>query len=71
MTLTEEQIQKGFLACIGMEPRVADVAIVQQMGGTSEVLAEYIWDHWMGEPETPTAEKVQEYIEDLVNTKQI
>lgn len=57
--LTEEQIRMAFQHIVGYAARAADVAVVQMMGGTLGTLAEYVWDHWLGEPDTPTVEKVE------------
>lgn len=62
-TLTDGQIGAAFQALLGIEPREADVAVVRMLGGTVEVLAEFLWDHWMGEPETPTLEQVKTRVE--------
>ncbi len=56
--LTNAQIADVFDIVIGVQARGADVQVVQALGGTAEVLAEYLWDHWMGEPDEPTLEQV-------------
>lgn len=55
-----------YLSCkyIGFPMRNCDLSIVNSMsGGTLEgfksAAAEYIWDHLMGEPESPTQEDVK------------
>lgn len=60
--LTVEQIQHAFRAVTGIVPRTADVQMVEHMGGTPSELAEYIWDHIMGEPEEVTSEQLAEAI---------
>lgn len=50
-TVTADDIRQAFLLVIGYPAREADVQVVQLMGSTVKVLAEYMWDHWMGEPE--------------------
>ena len=58
MVLTGDQIADVFAIVIGVQARRADVQVVQSLGGTPQVLAEYIWDHWMGEPDEPTQQQV-------------
>lgn len=62
MTLTEAQLYLGFTA-VGWPPRRADISAAQMLGGTVEVLAEYIWDHVMGEPDEPTCDDVEKSIQ--------
>jgi hypothetical protein len=61
-SMTEEQITNTFEALIGMTPRKADIMVCTMMGGTPEIVAEYIWDHWLGEPESPTLSEVEEAV---------
>ena len=58
-TLSEADISAGFRAVLGIEPRVSDVQVVQLLGGTRGALAEYIWDHFLGEPESPSLDELQ------------
>lgn len=62
-SLTEDQIREGFRAVLGMEPREADVSVVSSLGGTRAVLADYLWDHWLGEPEDLEVETIQTWID--------
>ncbi len=59
-----------FKQVLGTGPRVADHALlgatcpdVKDMSDLRSryipALAEYVWDHWMGEPEDPTVEDVE------------
>jgi hypothetical protein len=41
-----------------MEPREADMQVMLTLGTTPDAVANYIWDHWLGEPESPTYEEV-------------
>lgn len=67
MELDEQQIRDGFQAVIGMPAREADVQAVQLLGATSESMADYIWDHWLGEPDGPISPgKLQSDIEEAV-----
>ncbi len=65
--LTASCISYIFVTVVGMKPRSADIMVVKTMGGTPEVLAEYLWDHWMGEPAEPTLEKVTEFCHKCVD----
>lgn len=56
--LTEYHIRQAFRVLMGTHPREADVQAILALGATEEVLAEYIWDHWLGEPDEPTVEDV-------------
>lgn len=64
--LTREQIAKAFVAIIGRQPREADYAVIEMMGATPDVLAEYLWDHWMGEPDEPTEDAVLDTINEVL-----
>ncbi len=50
-TLTVDQISEVFNRLLGINPRQADVQMIAILGGTREVLADYLWDHWLGEPD--------------------
>ena len=55
--LTDQQITNVFAALLGIAPRAADLAVLRVMkpdGVTVKALAEYLWDHRMGEPDEPT-----------------
>jgi hypothetical protein len=58
VVLAGDQITDVFDIVIGVQARHADVQVVQTLGGTPEVLAEYIWDHWLSEPDEPTQQQV-------------
>jgi len=64
--MTETEIRKAFEATLGIQPRIADIMVAGAMGDTVEALAEYIWDHWMGEPESPTLEEVEQRIREAI-----
>jgi hypothetical protein len=61
--LTEEEIDTVFVALLAVNARQADIQVVGLLGGTPEVLGEYIWDHWLAEPEDPSRETVIGYVE--------
>lgn len=64
--LTDEQIKLCFIAALGMEPRRADVEIVKMTGGDVTATAEYIWDHWMGEPKEPSVVAVTAHLMNML-----
>jgi hypothetical protein len=55
-----------FIGLLGVPARAADLHVIHIMGGTVDVLAEYLWDHWMGEPDQPDVNEVTRRILDLV-----
>ena len=56
--ITDEQIKQVFNHFFELDPRQADLSVIEMLGMTDSALAEYIWDHWMGEPDEPTMEQV-------------
>lgn len=56
--LSHEEIVAAFEDAIGLLPRDADVEVIKLLGGTVEDTAQYIWDHWLGEPDYPTVSDV-------------
>lgn len=50
--LDDDEIRLAFRAVLGVLPREADIRMCALLGRTDEVVADYIWDHMMGEPET-------------------
>ena len=62
--LTEGQMVRAWNRAFGMNPRVADYGVVDIMGKTEDALAEYIWDHILGEPKDPTLGKVKRVIKE-------
>lgn len=72
MALSQEQIMNIFETLLGCSPRAADLAVLKAMspdGVTPDDLADYIWDHWMGEPDSPTLEQVQLAITEVLAGK--
>jgi hypothetical protein len=57
LPLLEDEVRMLFIAA-GWEPRSCDVAVVMQMGGTIKALAEYLWDHILGEPHSPSPGRI-------------
>lgn len=64
--MTKDRIA-AILETAGFAPRQADLRVIEAMGGTKEVLTEYLWDHLMGEPESPTVEEVGEMVQFLAD----
>ena len=60
--ITKHDVKFVFLVGFGFEPREADIQVLDMLGLTSQTLAEYIWDHWLGEPEEPALNQVHETI---------
>lgn len=59
--ITEAQIEALFEALMGVPARRADVLALQAMapeGVTVHDFAEYLWDHWMSEPDDLPVEDV-------------
>lgn len=54
-------------ALAGYAPREADLAVLERLGATIENVADYCWDHLMGEPRTPSLAKVQRTIQAAVD----
>lgn len=65
--LTKEQIETAFEAVLEIPPRQTDVQFMVTAGCTVNDLAEYIWDHWLGEPESPSVEDIEEIIKNSLN----
>jgi len=49
--MSPEAIGDAFLQCVGYPPRTADLQVLEMLGKDPETVADYIWDHHMGEPE--------------------
>jgi hypothetical protein len=41
-------------------PREVDNQVLRLMGATPHNVAEYIWDHWLGEPDEPTLKCIEQ-----------
>ncbi len=63
LPLTAADIDKVFESILGQPAREADKALVARLGSTREALAEYLWDHWMGEPTDISVRQVRESID--------
>lgn len=62
--LTTEQVEQILNAATPFGARQADIAAIALVGNTVEAVAQYMWDHLMGEPEAPTE---QDIIDAIVN----
>lgn len=67
--LSEHEIKKAFMFVVGIVPREADMALLMQFGSTPQDVAEYLWDHWMGEPDEPTVEEVEGMINQIIDRR--
>lgn len=67
--LTDDEIRAVLQAATGYEPRLCDVAIIRTMGGTADATADLIWDHWFGEPRTPSRAKVLRAVRGVVTER--
>lgn len=59
--ITPDQIEDVFIQLIGLPPRRSDQMVLAMVHGGSVTrgsVAEYIWDHWMGEPDEPSEAEV-------------
>ena len=65
--LSEQQIIKVFEEIIGFPPRQADLALLSMLGNDVSTLAQYLWDHWMSEPDEPNQEEVENLIRALLS----
>lgn len=65
--LTREQMVTAFEAVLEIPPRGTDVDFLYTIGCTVNFLADYIWDQWLGEPESPTVEDIEEIIKTTLN----
>lgn len=72
MVSTEELMNVVWNNALGMSPRAADVSVVQVLVESTQqsldridVIADLLWDHWMGEPEDPSLETVTKYIREV------
>jgi hypothetical protein len=60
------QIERAFDAVLGLPPREDDIQLVQMLGGDAATLADYFWDHCLGEPERPSADEVLQAVEEAI-----
>ena len=67
--MTEQEIAAAFEMLLGYPPRSADLALLRVIcpsGVTVADLADYIWDHHLGEPDEPSLEQVEAVICDCI-----
>jgi hypothetical protein len=65
-SLSEIQIAAVFDVLLGMSPREVDIQVLRLMGARPDSVAEYIWDHWLGEPDEPTVECIEQEIDRIL-----
>ena len=67
-----------FKYTLGIQFRIADLSIIEMMAGDIRsmedlrktyipTIAEYMWDHFMGEPEEPSLELVEQFCHAIVD----
>jgi hypothetical protein len=61
--LTASEIGVAFGALTGRQARSADVRAVQLLGADTAIVAEYVWDHVMGEPDDVNPTELQRHLE--------
>ncbi len=66
--MTPEQVRRAFHESLGWGPRPADIAAVELLGASPEATAEYIWDHLMGEPRSPSLRQVTRWVKEAAAT---
>lgn len=66
MALTREQVAKAFAEVVGMKPREADYRMLEHLKAGPKETAEYLWDHYMGEPRVPSLETVEKEVEEAL-----
>lgn len=53
-----EEANYVWLKILGIPIRTADLRVIDLLGGGSRATADYIWDHWLGEPSSPSRAEV-------------
>lgn len=64
--MTHDQITFIFETIFSMRPRAADLAVLSVIGTDPDTVADYIWDHMLGEPDSPTRDDVLARIQTLI-----
>lgn len=64
--ITVEEVKYLFDYALGFPPREADVALMVAIGLTLGNLTDYLWDHWMGEPDEPSVESVEKELGEVL-----
>ena len=65
-SLSNPRSRQYSMSCFGMSSREVDVQVLRLMGATPHNVAEYIWDHWLGEPDEPTVECIEQEIDRIL-----
>lgn len=68
--LSHDQITLIFETIFSMRPRAADLAMLDLLGRDPDTVADYIWDHMLGEPDSPTRDEVLARIQTLIEEPQ-
>ena len=65
------QTSRIFKLIFGVPPRAADLEIIAALGGTVDAVADYIWDHHLGEPDVPSWFQVQRAVQVIVSNRDL
>ena len=60
--LSDREITEAFEHWVQRPPRQADLAVCIMLGRSPDSIAEFIWDHQLGEPVIPTLDAIQTWI---------
>jgi hypothetical protein len=60
--MTDLQIAAAFEHFLGRTPRRADLVVCEVLGRSPGSVAEFIWDHGLGEPSQPTPRAIRDWI---------
>jgi hypothetical protein len=71
MTVDVRQTSRIFKLILGVSPGAADLEIIAALGGTVDAVADYIWDHHLGEPDVPSSFQVQRAVQVIVSNKDL
>jgi hypothetical protein len=69
LILTDDQITTVFNGCLGFPPRAADLGVLRMLGADVTTVAEYIWNHFLGEPDEPDVKTLVKAIQEGLKLK--
>jgi hypothetical protein len=61
-TMSDAQIGAAFEHWLGRGPRLADIAVCNILGRSPASVAEFIWDHGLGEPIQPSPFEIRDWL---------
>jgi hypothetical protein len=68
--MTDQEVAYVFEAILGAAPPAVDVAVMRVLSPTDLTAADvaaYMYSHWMGDPDHPTAEQVEAAVRSCVD----